>query len=100
MTENEFFESLETEIRNLQASAVAEKVIELLVFTGEAPEVITDEVRDGFATLMDEAIAAVITLSEYNIDRETAAISVGSMGVVMLELLSNLPYYVSKFPTL
>jgi hypothetical protein len=94
MTENELLAGLEAQIRQDQASKVAQKVVEMLIFTMDAPEEITQEVQDDFVALMHDAVRDFIVLSDFEVEYDAAAASIGVMGTVLLEVVTNLPTYI------
>lgn len=94
MTEHEIIRGLEAQIRHDQAVQVAQKIVKMLIFTMDAPEEITEEVENGFAALMRDATNDFIVLSDFQVDADTAATSVGVMGTVLLEVITNLPTYI------
>jgi hypothetical protein len=99
MTENELLAGLEAQMRHDQASKVAQKVVQMLIFTMDAPDEITQEVQDDFVDLMHNAVRDFIVLSDFEIEYDAAAASIGVIGTVLLEVVTNLPTYLKPFAT-
>lgn len=96
MTENELLTGLEAQIRHDQAAQVAEKVLKMLIFTMDAPEEITQEVQDDFVALMHDAARDFIVLSDFEVEYGAAAASIGVIGTILLEVMTNLPTYIES----